>query len=81
MIDQLDEKTSKAIQDHYMKGEGSIQDIARVYRVSVDTVLHLIGQDELTNVATIGDQVDASEAGNAELNYQGTVHKVDYTTN
>lgn len=80
MIDQLDDKTSQAIKDHYMKGQGSIQDIARVYRVSVDTVLHLIGQDEMSSVDTIGDQIDPSEAGNAQLNYQGTKHKVDYTT-
>lgn len=81
MFDQLDEATIKKIKEHYDKGQGSIQDIARVYRTTVETVLHHIGQDELTSVATIGDQIDPSEAGNAALNYQGQTHRANYSTN
>ena len=74
----LDDATQKKIFNHYEKGEGSIQDIARVYRCSVEEVLHIIGQDELTSVELIGDQIDQSEAGNATVNYQGTKHQVPY---
>ena len=74
----LDDATQKKIYDHYQKGEGSIQDIARVYRCSVEEVLHIIGQDELTHVAIIGDQIDQAEAGNVPVNYQGTTHNVPY---
>lgn len=80
MIDQLDDSTSKKIKDHYVKGEGSIQDIARTYRVTVETVLHIIGEDELTSVHTIGDQVDADEAGDAQLNYYGTKQSAKFST-
>lgn len=80
MIDQLDDDTIKKIQDHYQKGQGSIQDIARVYRVTVETVLHHIGMDDMTSVAFIGDQIDAEDAGTAPLN-QGETRRVTYSTN
>ena len=66
----LDEDTRTKILEHYQKGEGSIQDIARVYRVDVSEVLHIIGHDDLTAVTAQGDMIDASEAGpNAQMNY------------
>lgn len=64
----------------YIHGTGSIQDIARTHRMSVDEVLHIIGQDELTTVYTQGDLIDSSEAGpGAQLN-GGQQHYVQYTT-
>lgn len=80
MIDQLDKDTIQKIKDHYIKGEGSIQGIARTYRVSVETVLHIIGQDDLTQVHFIGDQIDQTEAGNAPLNGPQS-YRQNYDTN
>lgn len=65
---------------HYMHGQGSIQDIARVYRMSVEEVLHLIGQDEMLTVEqSHGDLIDQSEAGPmTEINLQGKKFPVSY---
>lgn len=68
MVDQLDEATKKKIADHYMKGEGSIQAIAREYRVTVETVLEITGNSDLSSVYAVGDQIDQEDAGNATLN-------------
>lgn len=73
----IDDETKKKIYDNYIKGEGSIQGIANYHRVTVEQVLQIIGQDELTTVTTPGDMIDADEAGNASLNY-GTTHRVRY---
>lgn len=62
----MDEK----IISHYQKGQGSIQDIARVYNVPVSYVLELIGHGNLASVQTTGDLIDSSEAGpNVQMNY------------
>ena len=65
---------------HYMHGQGSIQDIARVYKLEVSEVLHLIGQDDMMTVtASHGDLVDASEAGpGASIELEGKQHPVNY---
>lgn len=77
----LDEETRAKIYEHYQKGQGSIQDIARVYRCSVEEVLQIIGQDELLRVEVQGDMIDPSEAGpNVQLNY-GEQFNVPFTTN
>lgn len=76
----MDEKTKEAIIGHYQKGQGSIQDIARVYGVSVDEVLRLIGAPELASVHISGDLIDANEAGPAEMNYGKDV-SVPFTLN
>lgn len=77
----IDDELAKKVLDHYQKGQGSIQDIARVYRLSVDEVLHIIGQDELTTITTQGDLIDAQEAGpGAQVNY-GETHKIPFDTN
>ena len=63
----------------YQTSSSSIQDIARIRRVSVEHVLVLIGQTEMTSVDIQGDLVDASEIGpGAEFNYGKTV-AVPYT--
>ena len=74
----LDDATKQKIYDHYIKGQGSIQDIARFYRCSVEEVLHIIGQDELMTVETQGDLIDAAEAGTTPVNYEGQKHRVNY---
>jgi hypothetical protein len=68
---------------HYQHGQGSIQDIARVYRLDVNEVLHMIGEDELSTVQLqSGDLIDASEAGpGAQMNYEGKRFYVPYATN
>jgi hypothetical protein len=68
---------------HYQHGQGSIQDIARVYRLDVNEVLHIIGEDELSTVQLqSGDLIDASEAGpGAQMNYEGKRFYVPYETN
>lgn len=76
----VDNALAKTINEHYQKGEGSIQDIARVYHVSVEEVLHVIGQDEVATVQTVGDQIDASEAGpGATVNYDGKTYNVPFS--
>lgn len=64
----------------YEHGSGSIQDIARIHRLTVDEVLHMIGQDEMTTVTLTGDMVDQQEAGpGVQLNH-GSQHFVPYST-
>lgn len=71
------------VQYHYMHGQGSIQDIARIYRMEVDEVLDLIGQSEMKTVRqSHGDLIDASEAGpGAQMNYEGKQFGVQFSTN
>jgi hypothetical protein len=66
---------------HYQRAQGSIQDIARVYHRSVDEVLHILGLDDMTEVATQGDLIDQSEAGpEVRVNPNGNPAKAHYTT-
>lgn len=66
----MTEETAKTIKDHYIAGRGSIQDLARIYQVSVDEVLELIGEGSMSTVFTQGDMIDQAEAGpNTEMNY------------
>lgn len=58
----------------------SIQTIARSHRMSVDEVLAIIEQKELTVVETVGDMVDQSEAGPGVQLETGKQHYVTYTT-
>jgi hypothetical protein len=76
----MDEKTRAEIMHWYQVGTRSIQDIARIYRVSVDEVLEIIGEKEAAGVDMPGDLIDLSEAGpNAEMNYGRRV-SVPFTT-
>lgn len=76
----MDEQLKKKIIDHYQKGEGSIQDIARVYRVSMDEVLDVLDLNDIKTVTTRGDLIDQEEAGmDVQLVPQKTF-KVPYTT-
>ncbi len=76
----MDDKTRAEIIHWYQVGTRSIQDIARIYRVSVDEVLNLVGEKELSTVDMPGDLIDPKEAGpNAEMNY-GRKVSVPFTT-
>lgn len=74
----MDKATEKKIIDHYQKAQGSIQDIARVYKVTVNEVLDAIGQGDANHVSVGGDLVDQSEAGpEAKISY-GKTYTIDY---
>lgn len=69
------------IRYHYQHAQGSIQDIARVYRKSVDEVLHILGLEDMTEVQTQGDLIDQSEAGpEVRVNPNGSPAKAHFTT-
>jgi hypothetical protein len=69
------------IKVHYQFGQGSIQDIARVYRRSVDEVLHILELDDMSEVQTQGDLIDQSEAGpEVRVNPNGNPARAHYTT-
>lgn len=77
----MDKTTEEQIKFYYQHGKGSIQDLARIYRVSVDEVLHIIGESNLGTVSTQGDMIDASEVGpGASMNY-GKEFKVPFDVN
>lgn len=66
----MTEETANEIKGHYQAGRGSIQDLARIYHVSVEEILNLIGEGTATTVAVQGDMIDQSEAGaGADMNY------------
>jgi hypothetical protein len=74
--------TEERIVYHYQHGQGSIQDIARVYHYTVEQVLHIIGQDEMLSVPLGGDQVDAEDVTKSGLSYNyGTTDRAVYSTN
>lgn len=76
----MDEKTEQEIKRWYMLGKGSIQDLARIYHVTVDQVLVLVGEQQASTVTTQGDMIDATEAGqNVEMNY-GKEFKTPFST-
>lgn len=59
----MNEETKAKIKQHYQLGQGSIQDIARVYHYSVEEVLEVLGLTELNQIETSGDLIDQVEAG------------------
>jgi hypothetical protein len=74
--------TDERIVYHYQHGQGSIQDIARTYRYTVEEVLHLIGQDEMLSVPLGGDQIDEEDVTRSGIQYNhGTTQPVTYSTN
>lgn len=75
----IDDELRAKIKEHYRKGEGSIQDIARVYRVSVADVLDITGNSEIKTVEFGGDLIDQETAGQgATINY-GRVEPIPFT--
>ena len=69
------------IVDAYQTSHRSIQDIARIFNVTVDHVLNLIGAGDLASVQIQGDLIDLSELGpGAQFNY-GKTERINFTTN
>lgn len=78
----MEDDLKAKINGHWQRGEGSIQDLARVYKISVDEVLEMIGQTDMTTIVTQGDMIDQTEAGpEVTVNPLGRPIKVPYTTN
>lgn len=77
----MNEELHKKINEHYQLGQGSIQDIARVYNLSVEQVLEAIGQTEMLEVESVGDLVDARELEPGTPIVASKKHRAKYTTN
>lgn len=65
----------------YEHGQGSIQDIARVYRLEVSEVLEMIGEGEMNSVEFGGDLITEKEAGPGATMNRGEQYDVPYSTN
>lgn len=77
----MDEELQEKIKGHYQRGEGSIQDIARVYRLSVDEVLDVLDMKEMSEIKTQGDLIDQDEAGpEVVVNAIGKIARARFTT-
>ena len=59
----MTDEMSAKIKNHYQLGQGSIQDLARVYHVTVEEVLEVLGLMDVAEVETSGDLIDQQEAG------------------
>jgi hypothetical protein len=57
------DELQETIRDHYQHGRGSIQDYARIYHLSVEQVLEIVGETDLGSVSIGGDLIDAAELG------------------
>ncbi len=76
----MDEELRKQVNADYQRGKVSIQDIARIRRLTVQEVLDAIGEGSMGTVMYGGDLIDQSEAGpGAHMNYGGPV-KIPFTT-
>lgn len=75
------ETLHKKINEHYQLGDGSIQDIARTYRLEVDEVLHILKLDDILEVESVGDMVDASEVDPGTVINRGKKQRAKFTTN
>jgi hypothetical protein len=73
MWGEVPEELKAKIREHYQKGQGSMQDYARIYGVPIEKVLEICGENDLMEVEMIGDLVDQSEIGKT-----GTVNPGDY---
>lgn len=76
----MDEDLKKKVIEHYNLGQGSIQDIARVYRLDVDEVLEVLGMQDMMTVQTMGDLIGQDEAGLETPLQSGRKYKVPYNT-
>jgi len=77
----MDELTAGKIKQHYQKGEGSIQDLARIYRFTVEEVLDVLGLSDLKEVEGMGDLIGTNEAGPEVVIKTSNKYKANYTTN
>jgi hypothetical protein len=66
----------------YQHAQGTIQDLARVYRLEVNDVLDMLNLNDLSEIQTQGDLIDQAEAGpEVRVNPQGNPARSQYTTN
>lgn len=77
----MTDEMSAKIKNHYQKGEGSIQDLARVYNVSVEDVLGVLGLMDVATVETSGDLIDQQEAGPEVTLKTTNIFKTKFTVN
>lgn len=77
----MNEEEKAKIKQHYQKGEGSIQDLARVYRCTVEEVLAVLELSEINSVEGIGDLIDQDEAGEDTPLIPFKKYKQKYTLN
>lgn len=70
--------TEFSIKRHYDCGRGSVQDYARIYRLTVEEVLEILKQPEMSVVETIGDLIDQDYAGKTPVNESGEKYKIPY---
>jgi hypothetical protein len=77
----MDKELTKTLSDHYQKGQGSIQDLARIYKVTVEEVLIAVGLSDMVDGVTLtGDLIDQREAGPlTTVNPGGTKVSNQYT--
>ena len=76
----MDAELRKKINEHYQLGQGSIQDIARVYHLEVNTVLEELGLTDMLEVESVGDLVDRSEVDPDVVLNPYKKHRAKYTT-
>lgn len=77
----MDDDLRKKLNEHYQLGQGSIQDLARVYRLDVNEVLDALGLHDMLTVESVGDLVDASELDPDTHINPYKRHRAKYTTN
>jgi hypothetical protein len=77
----MDEQLVSKIKAHYQKGEGSIQDLARIYRLDVDEVLDILGLSDVKEVEGMGDLIGTDEAGPDVVVRASNKYKARFTTN
>lgn len=77
----MDEELRKKVNEHYQLGQGSIQDIARVYRLDVNDVLDALKLNDVLEVESVGDMVDESEVDPGTVINHGKRHRARYSTN
>ena len=77
----MDEDLKKKVNKHYQLGQGSIQDIARTYRLTVEEVLDMIGQSEVATVTGIGDLVGPEDVPEGTQIVTETKYKAQFSTN
>ena len=76
----MDDELIKTINEQYQVGN-SIQAIARTHRLEVTEVIQALRLNELLEVDSVGDLIDAKELKAGEELVPYTKHRAKYTTN
>ena len=77
----MDNELIAKIKGHYQLGQGSIQDIARVYRCTVEEVLDVLGLSDVASVEGMGDLIGEDEAGPEVILKASNKYKAKFSTN